>query len=268
MSSYVVKLVPTWLSQRSLLKSLVARNLKVRFGGVQNRSWFGILLSQINPAVIIAVYAVVSGGILKVEAESFILFLAVGHIQWTLFTGVLSNSCNSVKRDSGLIKIVSFPLGLLVLADLLDLALETAITVGLLLFLAPVLGGGYWWGLVLYPLVFLLQMVFMSGLAAAFSALTAFFHDLMRLQALAIRLMFWFTPVIYTPAMIPEAYRGYFVYLNPMTLFLEVYRKLLCYQSLPEPFEWALLIGWTLAAFVGGWTIFGRAERFLPEEFT
>jgi lipopolysaccharide transport system permease protein len=255
------------LSYRGLFYCLVARNLKIRFGGIRRMSWLGLLLTQINPIVIIAVYAWVGGQILRVQQPNYLIFLAVGHIHWTLFTTVISQACGSVYRDAAMMRVVPFPYILLCLADVVDQLSEVLVTLVLLLLLFPLLGGEYHLTMLLYPLLFALQVVFMSGLAAAFAVAQAYYHDIGQLQALAIRLLFWFTPVIYSTSMVPDGFRGLLRTLNPMALFLDMYRDVLCYYQFPPLRDWMLLsLHVALAAGFGFW-LFHRLERYLPEKF-
>ena len=255
------------ISYRGLFYCLVARNLKIRYGGIRRMSSLGLLLTQINPVVVIAVYAWVGGQILRVQQPNYLIFLAVGHIHWTLFTSVISQACGSVYRDAPLLRVVPFPYILLCLADVVDQLMEVLVTLVLLLLLFPMLGGEYHASMLLYPLLFGFQVLFMSGWAAAFSSVQAYFHDIGQLQALVIRLLFWFTPGIYSTSMVPEAYRDWFHRLNPMALFLDMYRDLLCYYRIPPLGDWLVLgahVGFSLAF---GFWLFHRLERFLPERF-
>src|SRR5690606_34339785 len=82
-----------WLRYRELFACLVARNLKTHYGGVRRVSLLGLALAQLTPLFIVGVYAWVGRGVLKIPVEHYVLFLAVGHLHWTLFTTVLSRSC-------------------------------------------------------------------------------------------------------------------------------------------------------------------------------
>ncbi len=256
-----------WQAYRGLFFSLVGRNLKIRLGGVRHLNALGLLLIHLNPVVIVAVYIVVCGGILKLSVPNYAVFLAVGHLHWNLFTSVVSRACGSVYRDAGMIQAARFPYILLTLADLADQLLEFLMTLALMFVLLPLLGGQYSWTIVIYPLVLGLQVLFMAGLAAGFSALQGVFADVGKVQALALRLMFWFTPVIYSVTMVPPRFQAAFTYLNPLTLFLESYRELLCYERLPAASHWLAMLVWSGLSLLLGWKLFHRLERHLPEAF-
>lgn len=260
-------LLGSWRAYRSLFYYLVSRNLKIRVGGIRHLSALGLILDHINPVVVIGVYILVCGGILNVSVPNYPVFVAIGHLHWTLFTTVVSRACGSVYRDSALINAARFPYILLTLADLTDQILEFLTTLALLFLLLPLLGGHYSWTALLYPVVFGLQVLFMAGLAAAFSALQGVFPDVGKAQALVLRLMFWFTPVIYSASMVPKPYQTVFTYLNPLALFLGCYREILCYEQIPNTAHWLGMILWSALSMFLGWRIFRRLERHLPEAF-
>lgn len=260
-------LLANWRAYRGLFSCLVARNLKIRLGGIRHLSALGLFLNHFNPIVVIGVYIVVCGGILKVSVPNYPVFVAIGHLHWTFFTTVLSRACGSVYRDSTLIKAARFPYILLTLADLTDQVFEFLITLTLLLLLLPLLGGHYAWTALLYPAVFAFQVLFLGGLSAALSALQGVFQDVGQTLALILRLMFWFTPVIYSAAMVPKRYQAIFTFLNPMALYLGSYRDILCYDRIPDAAHWLAMGLWAALAVFIGHKVFFRLERHLPEAF-
>lgn len=256
-----------WWAYRDLLVCLLARNVKVGVGGVKRVSLLGTLLAQLNPVLVVGVYFWVGQGILKVPVEHYVAFVAVGHLHWSLFTRVVSQSCASVARHAGVLGSLRFPAVLLSLADVVQAVAEALITLALLLFLLPLLGVPYHGSLALYPLALALQVVMMAGLAAVFSALQVYWHDLGQVQALGLRLMFWFTPVLYSLEMVPAWARPLY-HLNPMALFLGVYRDVLVYGRPGEWPAWGGLLAWTALAAGGGFWLFSRLEPHLPEELS
>jgi len=121
-------------------------------------------------------------------------------------------------------------------------------------------------GLIWFPLVLLVQLVFTCGLALFLSALTVHFRDIRDL--LSNLLMFWFfaTPIIYPMAAAPEATRR-FLNLNPFTHLAVSYQEILFYSGPFGHWKWllALLVA-SAALFLFGYFLFDRLRDSFAEE--
>jgi ABC-type multidrug transport system fused ATPase/permease subunit len=99
-----------------------------------------------------------------------------------------------------------------------------------------------------FPVVLLVQMMFITGLAMVLSAANVFVRDVM--QAVPILLTFWMftTPVFYDPMAISTrpglgqrgrgalgAQRGTAMHFNPMAILIQIYRAIFSYGQVPFP---------------------------------
>src|ERR1700730_8000952 len=165
------------LRYRSLISSLVARELKARYRG----SALGFVWSFINPLLLLLIYSFVFTTVMPNTTEGvqpYQLFMFCGILPWTWFASSLSESANSLIAGGNLIKKVLFPAEVLPLVSVLTNMVHFML--GLLILAAFLL---YYrrppdaLGLLWFPVAMLVQLVFTSALALILSALAVRFWD-------------------------------------------------------------------------------------------
>jgi len=255
---------------RSLLATLTARELKARYRG----SVLGFLWSLINPLLLLAVYGVVFGFILKpgrgeVDIRPYAVFLVTGLFPWVWFSTSLLEGAGSLIANAGLIRKAVFPAELLPLvsvsANLVHFLLALPIA-GLALIAGRLLGhpvGG--WGILLLPAVVALHLPLVAGLALGLSALTAHFKDVRDILTNLLTLLFFATPIIYPLAAVPSRALRLVLKLNPLTPYTLAYQQTLFQGTVPGVGIWVEMavvsaVGWA----VGAW-LFGRLRETVVE---
>ena len=207
----MVDLARTLVRYRSLLWTLVMRELRARYRG----SVLGFLWSLLNPLLLLAVYSFVFGMILKrsdlVAVEPYGVFLVTGLFPWIWVSTSLLEGCTSLTANGGLIRKAVFPVEVLpavaVAANLVHFLLALPI-VGVALVAARLLGypiSG--WTAVLLPAVLAIELVMVAGLAFALSALCVHFKDVRDLLGNLLVLAFFLAPIIYTLSDLPPQVR-------------------------------------------------------------
>src|SRR5437868_4868576 len=169
---------------RGLLGTLTARELKARYRG----SVLGFLWSLANPLLLLAVYSFVFGVLFKpahsegIGDGPYALFIVSGLFPWIwLSTSTLEGSMSLI-ANSGLIRKAVFPAELLplvvVLSNLVHLLLAMPVVLAALLatsLLTHHAVGGT--AVLMLPLVLLLHLPMVAGLALGAAALTVHFKD-------------------------------------------------------------------------------------------
>src|SRR4030095_3444213 len=187
---------------RDLLRSRIGRELKARYRG----SLLGFFWSLVNPALLLAVYTFVFGIVFRprVEAEGtspYALFLVTGLFPWIWVSSSLLEGTVGLVQNAGLLRKAVFPAALLPLVAVgshlvpFPLALPilgTALIGGRLL--GHPVGG---WPAILLPLIVVLEIPLVSGLALGLAALEAHFKDVRDILANLLTLLFFLTTIIY-----------------------------------------------------------------------
>ena len=120
---------------------------------------------------------------------------------------------------------------------------------------------------VLLPFGVLLQGVASIGIGLLLAPVTALVTDMQRVIRIAIRMLFYATPVIYATRLVPEPFDKV-LWFNPLTGILELMRAgFFSHDRLP--IEWgaiAVSAVVSVCLLLGGAAVFARLERAVLKE--
>ncbi|WP_245762584.1 ABC transporter permease [Mycetocola miduiensis] len=197
------------------------RELRARY----KNSALGILWSLVRPLAQLLIYYFAIGQILGVARSipNFAIFVFVGLTAWTLFTEIVSNGTTSIVSNSGLVKKVYLPREIFPLSSvggaLFSFGVQFVILIG-----ATIVLGQFPWSANLATAVpaFIVILLFGTGLGILLGGLNVYFRDLEHLTEVALVVLFWASPIVYSFSYVHNFLQGGLleqVYLlNPITL--------------------------------------------------
>ncbi|OYD91096.1 ABC transporter permease [Nostoc sp. 'Peltigera membranacea cyanobiont' 210A] len=240
-----------------LLRTLVRRDLEARYkGSVLGNLW--PLLNQLSQLLI---YTYVFSVVLKVKLSiktlpennfTFGLWLFAGLLPWIAFSGGLGQAASSVIGQPNLVKKVVFPLGLLPLVPILSTFIESSFGLIALIFFVAISSHTIHTTLALLPLVWIPQLLMTAGLGYLTASMTVFVRDIPQTLTVILNIWMYLTPIIYPASAIPEEWRGWVFWLNPMTAIAEVYRDIVLVGEVKHWGELGVASLIALAMFCGG----------------
>lgn len=221
-----------WSIKLNLLITLVRRDLEARYKG----SILGNLWPLLNQLVQLLIFTYVFSIVLQVKLDiqgisgdnklAFGLWLFAGLLPWLAFTNGLTQATTSVVGQPNLVKKVVFPLGLLPLVPVCSAFIEStfglAALVGLIVLIVPEPTISFW----LLPVVWIPQLLLTAGLGYLSAGLTVFLRDIPQSLGVILNLWFYATPIVYPASKIPESWRVWVFWLNPITAIAETYRDI------------------------------------------
>ena len=251
-------LVAFW-QRRSLLWHMTVRHLR----GQYKQSVLGYAWAFVNPLSQMLILSFVFSRVLRIHIPDlnapYPLFLLVGLVPWIFFSTAVASATDSVVGAASLVTKVYFPREVLPTAamftKLVDLGFGVLILIGLMVYY----GHPPEWTAVWLPALFSIHIVFTLGLSFPLAALNLYFHDVRFLVGVTLTMWFYMTPVIYRVDMVPHRYRILFD-LNPNSLFVEAYRRVLLdgvSPGLDRVFLGAVI---ALLTFVLGYYLFKKME--------
>ncbi|MUG98654.1 ABC transporter permease [Scytonema sp. UIC 10036] len=261
----VLPVSESWWVKFDLLRSLVRRDLEARYkGSVLGNLW--PLLNQLSQLLIyVYVFSIVLK--LKVNLKSlpdnnftFGLWLFAGLLPWIAFSSGLIQAATSVILQPNLVKKVVFPLALLPLVPILSAFIESSFGLIALIFFVALTSHALHITLALLPLVWIPQLLLTAGLGYFMAGLTVFLRDIPQTLGVIINLWFYLTPIIYPASAIPEQWRFYVFWLNPMTAIAEVYRDLILVGEVTHWGEWEVASLIAIVVFCGGLWSYKRLQ--------
>lgn len=261
---------------RDLVRNLVARDLKVRY----KNSALGILWSWLNPLFMMLVYTIVfkvmqPAGRDGIPATQFPAFILVALLPWNFFSSAVTQSVSAIVENANLVKKVYFPREILplsiVLSNLVNFGISLVILFPMLfvfrVHLTP-------WALLL-PLIILLQLCFVTGIALLSSTLNVFYRDTKVIMEVAMMAWFFVTPIFYPIDILPRSREVLGVtinihrwtrILNPMASLVAAYRDVLFYGQRVGTDFLARTAVTAVAVLIVGYLVFLRYSKVFGEE--
>jgi ABC-2 type transport system permease protein len=211
------------------------------------------------------VYILAFDYIIGSPIENFALYLISGLFPWTFFASSLQESTGSIRQSGPLIENINFPREIVPLADLLFNFVEYLLTMGVFLSIAfLILDAKIAISLLVFPLLLILQFLFMFGVALFLSAMTVYFRDLEHIVEVLIQPIFWLTPIIYNVGMIPDRLQP-FLNLNPFAAFIMAYHDVFYRTAIPGRLDFLAITIWTVISLTVGLFVFRRYEPHFAE---
>jgi lipopolysaccharide transport system permease protein len=251
------------LAKFDLLRTLVRRDLDARYKG----SVLGNLWPLVNQLSQLLIYTYVFSIVLKVKLSlhgvpdnnfTFGLWLFAGLLPWLSFTSGLTQATSSVISQPNLVKKVVFPLALLPLVPVLSAFIESAFGLMALIFFVALSTHTLHTTLVLLPLIWATQLLLTAGLAYLTAGLTVFLRDIPQTLTVFLNLWFYVTPIIYPASAIPENFRNWVFWLNPIATISEVYRDIILVGEIKHWIEWGVTSLISAMVFLAGIKVYQR----------
>nr|WP_246841469.1 ABC transporter permease [Chroococcidiopsis sp. TS-821] len=252
-----------WWARLDLLRSLVQRDLDAKYKG----SILGNLWPLLNQLSQLLIYTYVFSIVLRVRLSvqglpdnniTFGLWLFAGLLPWTAFLNGFFPAATSVIAQQNLVKKVVFPLSLLPLVPICSAFIESSLGLVVLILLVGIASQVVHSTLWLLPIVWIPQLLLTAGLGYLAAGLTVFLRDVPQTLGLIINVWFYATPIIYPASLIPEAWRGWIFWLNPMTAIVEVYRDLVLVGELRHGGELSVAAIASFVVFCFGFAVYRR----------
>jgi len=255
---------------RGLLATLTSRELKARYRG----SVLGFLWSLANPLLLLAVYTFVFSVVFKPGDRGgmtpYALFLVSGLFPWIWTQASALEGSMSLIANSGLIRKAVFPAELLPMVAVLSNLVHFlfALTIVLVAVVAGRLLGYPVGGVsaLALPLVILLHLPLVAGLALGLSALTVHFKDVRDVLANLLTLLFFLTPILFSlDSIAGHRMIWWAVRLNPFSPYILAYQDVLFRGVFPDPLLWIQMALVSLVAWAFGAGLFDRLRETLVE---
>ncbi len=247
-----------------MLRMLVLRDLQKQYTKFR-LGYFWTLLEPLGMSIVLWFVFSVLLGERKLGLHPYLLFLSVAILPWWWFTKGIAATTRVYRRTGGQLRISLLPTELWVLRVLLVSMLEFLFSLPVIVIAMLVTQTFPGPLIVLFPVAIALQFMLMYGLGLLISAGSVVIPDLARIVRIAMRALFYLSPVLYSISNIPEHVQR-FAALNPLVGILGLYRIGFWPEEIESATGYLLSIALSLVILVIGIVVFRRLEpRILKE---
>jgi ABC-type polysaccharide/polyol phosphate export permease len=250
------------LRYRYLFEQLVRRELRQKYKG----SALGVLWYLVNPLVLMAVYGLMFGVLLKaVRIADYPVFIFVGLIVWMFFSQALLAAATSLVDQAALVSKVRFPRATVPASVVTVQLVPFLVLLALIAPVALIVRGSVSGALVLIvPLVACL-FAFTLGLALIASVLHAYFRDVQPVLTAALLPLFFVSPIFFRVQSLPGLHAHRWAepllrWVNPVSPFIEATRNVLYDGHAPSVATLAYVLAAGVLALSAGAALFRRLE--------
>jgi lipopolysaccharide transport system permease protein len=245
---------------RELIRNLTIADFKNRY---QNTT-LGFFWSLLSPFLLALVLYFFFRHLFGAE-ENFAINLLVGLMAWRFFASGTSSSLGAIVGKPSLVTKVYIPRQVLVLTTALTNLISSLLEFLILLPIIFILLGHLPVTVLLFPLIHIIYFGFIFGAGLLLSSLFVYFRDLNQIWEVLVNILFFCTPIFYPIAIIPAYLMPYYL-LNPVTLFVGIYRDVMVAGDLPSLYSVVVVIGFAIAAYLVGSLVFSKLQRRFAEE--
>ena len=210
-------------AHRELLGLLIRRELKARY----KDSSLGIVWSLFRPLAQLLIYYFAIGQVLGAArgTPDFAIFVFIGLTMWGLFAEIVTGSTTAILANSGLVKKVYLPREIFPLSAIggaLFNFLVQLVVLTIAIFLLATVPFAWNLNVFLAPLAVVTLVLFATAIGLFLSAVNVYLRDTQHLVEIAIVILFWASPIVYSFTYVHKLLQGNWVeqlYLaNPVTI--------------------------------------------------
>lgn len=224
------------------------------------RSSLGPLWITLSMGIMIATIGVVFGQIFKSPMEEFLPFLTIGMVIWTFIATVVTEGASGFITAEAIIKQLPIPL----FVHLMRMIWRNILILGHNFLIFPIVmlwaGKSLGWIALLSIPGALLMTVNLAWLVLLLAMLCARYRDLPQIVTSVLQVLFYLTPVMWLPKLLPSRAKVLLLDLNPVNHLLEIVRAPLL-GSFPSELNWTVSIGMAIVGWIVALVVFGHYKR-------
>ena len=247
---------------RDLLLNLIVSDIRTRYFG----SVAGLSVTIIQPLFLLLIYSFVFSAILKVKFNTpndigdFALYLFCGLIPWLGISEAAQRSSSVLLDKKSLIKKVLFPKEILPIFLTLSGFFYQSTALFILIIVLGFKSLSINYHLLIFLVIFPMQILFTLGLCFFLSSLNIFFRDIGIFLPSFLHLWLFCTPIFYPYSMIPEQFIT-LMELNPLFHLVRIYRSILLQNAVPTIHHIFYFLIFSILLFLMGYLLFLRLKE-------
>jgi lipopolysaccharide transport system permease protein len=213
------------------------QDLIEKYSGSILGSLWSLLMPLVNILIFTIVFSKIMGARLAMaglpQSEfNYSLYLVSGLLAWNCFAACVTRTTNLYQEKAGIITKVNISLRVLPLYVILSETIIYLISMVFFVIFALLVDHQFHWTMMLLPVIFILQQIVAYSLGLLFATFSVFIRDIRELVTIVFHVWFWFTPIVYAIAILPESGMNLMNY-NPAFHVVNAYRQVFLLGEVP-----------------------------------
>jgi lipopolysaccharide transport system permease protein len=229
------------------------------------RSRLGFLWIILAPLSQVLIYAFVLSNLMSQRLPgidssfSYAIYLMSGFQAWLLFSEIITRSITVFIDNGNVLKKISFPRTILPIVVISTSLITNLIFLALVIITFTLVGFPLGWNLLWLPVMMIINTAFAAGIGLVAGILNVFIRDIGQLTPILMQFLFWFTPIVYTINILPEAFQK-IVMLNPMFWIIDGYHRVMVFNEAPLNGPLMVIFGLSLVILGLAFWLFRKAS--------
>ena len=240
-------------------KNLILHKAYADFRAEAERTYLGVLWWVLEPLINMCIYYLVFGVFLNRGTEDFIPFLLTGLVAWRWFNVAVLRAAKSVLGNVNLVRQLSFKKLIFPIIAVVTCSFEFVFSLLLLFTFLWYYGYGLSIHFAAFPLLLLIELLFILGFALPLSALVPFVPDLARLIEYGLRIAFYMSGVLYAVTSLPPKAQAVLRF-NPAIPIIDGFRDVLMYGRWPQWTDLFVVTSLSIGGIVIGLMLLSRFD--------
>ncbi|MGW7159267.1 ABC transporter permease [Paenibacillus taichungensis] len=229
--------------RKDLIGYLVTSGLKAQ----HRNSFLGYFWWLLDPLLSVLIYYFVVVMLFNRGGEGYGAYLIVGLVTWRWISTTISTASKAIVSRSNIITQIYMPKIIFPISTSLTQLINFGFGLIVIFLFLLILGVYPGYHLIYLPILILVSLLFLLFISSFISFFSVFIRDTSNILGHILKLLFYGTPVIWTPEFVPEQYL-WITYYNPFATILDSFRDVLIYNHNPE---WMPLLMISVISLVG-----------------
>lgn len=248
-----------WCYRHRLLEGAV-HDIRQRYAG----SVLGLFWAVLYPVLLLTIYSVIYLMIFKVrpvglDSHSYVVLVFSGLVPLLAFNEALVGATSSLLSNRTLLLNTVFPAELIPVRAVIAAQFPFIAAVTITIIGGISLGRTDWHAFAV-PLLWLLLVLFVTGIGWILSLLVLVARDIQQALGLVLMVLTILSPFAYTPDMVPQDLK-FLLYFNPMSYFVLSFQQVICYGQFPTMDIFLPAVGLALVSFTLGFRMFMKTKH-------
>ena len=244
---------------RYLVVQFIRRDILTRY----KRSVLGVAWTMLNPLGTMLILTIVFSQAFGGSQEGYAAYVLSGLIAWNFFAQSSNAATLHLVWGGSLLKKIYIPRTSFAVSATGTGLINILFSLIPLLIVMLITGVPIRWTIILLPIPILFLAMFALGVGLLISAMAIFYADIAEMFQIALTAWMYLSPVIYSPEILPEAYRFWITRLNPMFYLIELFRMPIYYGKVPDLSLVMIAGGISIVTLFVGWIYFtGKSDEF------